>query len=277
MDEIEMHKPSEEFAHCWQAAGRHLDGQVDGGLQHWLRAELMPPFLEHLSFRLGNQLFFVRLEDADGRLSVPGTRRGLEAVAEGCRGIACLMPMRRRGGRWQPAAPGWGLVELSSGRPVDPPALATDEPVEMTDWELQDYGVQVVREHLKEAGRALMSWQSNPDVDPSLWFVGDRSPEWVVVRVARMAPDDDDEADDPPPAPPARIHEIARRCAPYERRGHFAAVRVMCPDTMLRGGQLLRGRMLVPAFEGLEPVPAASTRRAAGVARARPRKTRQRP
>jgi hypothetical protein len=97
-----------------------------------------------------------------------------------------LVPMRRRGGRWQPAAPGWGLVELSSGRPIDPPALVTDESVEMTDWELQDYGVQVVREHLKEAGRVLMSWQSNQHVDPSLWFVGDRGPEWVLVRVARM-------------------------------------------------------------------------------------------
>jgi hypothetical protein len=32
---------------------------------------------EHLSFRLGNQLFFVRIEDVDGKTQGPGTSVGL--------------------------------------------------------------------------------------------------------------------------------------------------------------------------------------------------------
>ena len=54
---IEMHSASEEFFRCWQAAGRHIERQVQGPLLSWLKANLTPPFLEHLSFRLGNQLF----------------------------------------------------------------------------------------------------------------------------------------------------------------------------------------------------------------------------
>ena len=104
MHEIEIHNVSEEFASCWQAAGRHIEAQAQGPLHSWLKANLNPPFLEHLSFRLGNQLFFVRIEDADEKLEIPGSRKGLRKIAEGCRGYACLMPMRRQAGVWTPDA-----------------------------------------------------------------------------------------------------------------------------------------------------------------------------
>ncbi len=69
MYEIEMNEISEAFFPCWKAAGIHLSKQVDGGIQSWLRAHPYPPFLEHLSFRLGNQLFFVRVDDVDGMVA----------------------------------------------------------------------------------------------------------------------------------------------------------------------------------------------------------------
>src|SRR5215217_3275827 len=109
MHEIEMHEPSEEFARCWQAAGQHIQRQVQGSINSWLKASLNPPFLEHLSFRLGNQLFFVRVEDVEGRLEVPGTREGLLMIARECKGHACIMPMREKAGTWSPEVPvgGW--------------------------------------------------------------------------------------------------------------------------------------------------------------------------
>jgi hypothetical protein len=71
---IEIQQPSEEFARCWHAAGRHIQTKVQGPLNSWLKANLTPPFLEHLSFRLGNQLFFIRIEDVDGNLGRRGCR-----------------------------------------------------------------------------------------------------------------------------------------------------------------------------------------------------------
>jgi hypothetical protein len=108
MHDIEMHEITEQFAQCWRTAGRHIERQAQGPLQSWLKSSLSPPFLEHLSFRLGNQLFFVRIEDADGVLEVPGSRIGLLAVAEGCKGYPCIMPMRYRAGVW--------AVEVPAGR-----------------------------------------------------------------------------------------------------------------------------------------------------------------
>jgi hypothetical protein len=76
MYDIELHEASEEFAQCWQAAARHLQTYAQGGGLNWLKADLNPPFLEHLSFRMGNQLFFIRIDDVDHRLVTPGNPKG---------------------------------------------------------------------------------------------------------------------------------------------------------------------------------------------------------
>ena len=259
-----MHDPSPAFIDCWAAAGLHLEAQAQDGALAWLKATPTPPFLEHLSFRLGNQLFFVRVEDADRRLTVPGSLRGLLTVAEGCNGHACLLPMQRAGGAWTPVRGGWGLVDARTGRPVDPFALVTDARIEMTEWELQDFAVQVVRDRLERDGRSLMSWQGNPAVDPSIWFVGDSGgPEWVVVRPAKF------------PAMraevPANLTEIAQGCARTGEVGHFASVAVVCVDAMFDDDgdidddtieetddaeplPIWRGHAMDVAFDGLERV-----------------------
>ena len=86
----------------------------------------------------------------------------------------------------------------------------------MTAWELQSFAVQVVRDQLTQEGRRLMSWTDNPELNPSLWFVGDAGPEWVVIRAARYP-----ENEAPRPANFATIQQT------FEARGfqcHFASV-----------------------------------------------------
>ncbi len=259
--EIEMHEVSEEFAKCWEAAGSQLQSQQahvpqhlhQGPIPSWLKVSLTPPFLEHFSFRVGNQLFFVRLEDVEGRLEVPGTRRGLLMIADGCEGYPCLMPMRHRAGTWTPDAAGWGLIDARTGKEVDPIALISDERIEMTDWELQDFAVQVVRDHLKKDGKEIMSCQGNPAVDPSIWFVGERGAEWVVVRATRYPVKD--------AAPPNNWNSISSQCSRLGKVGHFASVAVAnADDAFDPSGEipptpLWRGYKMFVRFEGLSAGP----------------------
>ncbi len=218
MIDIEMQEMSPAFFEAWQAAGQHLDRQLQGDHRSWLRSHPNPPFLEHLSFRIGNQLFFVRVEDEDRHVPGPGSVRGLLMVARGCGGHACLLPMRKVGaGGWSPAHPGWGLLDAATGQPLHPVERVSDERIEMTAWELQDFAVQVVRTQLQKEGFKLMSWQSNPDVDPAIWFVGaSGGPEWVVVRAARYPANS--------AARPDNWQAIAASCARQSRIGHFASV-----------------------------------------------------
>ena len=254
MHDIHKADVSEEFARCWQAARVHIQNQTQGPLQSWLRAHLNPPFLEHLSFRLGNQLFFIQLQDVDNALKTPGHLGGLLSVSDGCQGHACLMPMQKIAGEWRCVATGWGLIDARTDRTVNPVVLISAEPIEMTDWELQDFAVQVVRNQLEKEGRQLMSWQGNPNVDPSIWFVGDKGPEWVVVRAARWPERD--------AAVPENIAQIASNCLPTGKTGHFAVVRAansndpFDPQARISGNYipLVRGEGILVGYNGLKLV-----------------------
>jgi hypothetical protein len=248
MREIWMSNVSDDFAKCWRAAGIHLEHQFQGTLDSWIRAELAPPFLEHLSFLLSNQLFFIRLEDVEGGLDVPGNLNGLLSVADGCNGHPCLMPMRLRSGRWLPVSPGWGLVH--AGARVDPPTLVTTELIEITDWELHDCAVQTVREQIKKEGHEITLWQGNPSVDPSIWFDGDKGLEWVVVRAVRFPKKD--------AILPANWASITQSCARISKTGHFASVSIANADDPFDPSgagvvPLWRGHAMVVRYQGLTP------------------------
>ena len=252
MHNIEMHEMTEAFFPCWKAAGIHLSKQVDGGIQSWLRAHPYPPFLEHLSFRLGNQLFFVRIEDVDGKAQGPGTLRGLAAAARDANGHACILPMKKKlfGGSWVADMPGWGLLNAETRKPINPVSLVTEEKIEMTPWEVHDMAVQVVRDYLQKEGFELMSWQGNPEVDPSIWFVGKtRRPEWVVVRSAKFPASNADR--------PTNWAAIADGCARLSTTGHFASVAVVSVNQPFASSEeapvpLWRGHGMHVRFDGLE-------------------------
>jgi hypothetical protein len=253
MHKIHMAELSNDFGLCWNAAGEHLQAQGQGAL-NWLKASLTPPFLEHFSFRLGNQLYFVRVEDVDKEVQSPGTIEGLQSIADGCKGHACLMYMKRKGDDWNCVVSNWGLIDVRTEKPIDPVALITDEKIVMTDWELQDFTVQVVRDSLKKDGKEIMSWQSNPSIDPSIWFVGDTGPEWIVVRAARWP---DREA-----AMPNNVESIAEQCSSIGRVGHFASVGAINtndpfdPTAKVSGNYipLIRGEGLEVNYKGLKVI-----------------------
>lgn len=252
MHDIEMAEVTEDFAKCWRAAGLHIQNQAGGTLNSWLKANLTPPFLEHLSFRLGNQLFYIQLEDVDNNLETPGNLKGLKQIAEGCKGHACLMPMKKSGDEWKPTLPNWGLQDLETKKPINPVELISDEEVEMTDWEVHDFAVQVVKDQLKAQGKQIMSSQGNPYVDPSLWFVGEHGPEWVVVRAVRYPARQAEKPDN--------LVEIANRCSQLSNHGNFASV--ACANANLQTDSsavlLLRGHPLVAMYEGLQKFSASA-------------------
>lgn len=241
---------SDEFGECWTAAARHIQRMERSASIElaWLKMDLRPPMLEHLSFRLGNQLFFVRVEDADLRVVGPSTLSGLLWIADGCRGHPCVMPMRLAGTEWQAVAPGWGLAHARTLEPIHPTALVTEDLIELTDWELQDFAVQIVAQMLERDGIEVTQKQGAPTVDPSIWFMGERGLEWVVVRAVRYPARD--------ASRPANLADIAASCAKVGTRGHFASVGICGADEPYDGSPhtLWRGAGMYAAYDGLETV-----------------------
>jgi len=222
MHDIAMPEVSDDFVECWKAAGRHIQTQAQDWITSWLRIHVQPPYLEHFSFNVGNQLYFVRVIDVDGNLETPGTIMGLQRVAEHCKGFACLIPMKRIHGKWAAVTPGWGLFDATSGDAIFPPDRCTEEAVVMTDWELHDVAIQVVREDIVKRGFQVMSWNKDPDVTPSIWFVSIDGPEWVVVQAARYP--------NKQSGPPSNIEVIAQSCSRLSEIGNFASVLIANHD-----------------------------------------------
>ena len=247
-----MQKMSPDFFDCWQAAALYLNSRAPEDELSWIRAHPYPPYTEHLSFRLGNQLFFIRVEDINGTVEGPGNYEGLLAVAEANNGHACILPMKKTGQdeKWVPDTDGWGLLDAFTRNPVDPSSLITDEKIEMTAWELHDMAVQVVREYLEKKGYQLMSWQGNPEIDPSIWFIGDsKGPEWVVIRATRY-PESHAE-------PPENWKDIVLQCSTISPEGHYASVALANSEQKFDSENeeaipLWRGCSMYIQFPGLE-------------------------
>ena len=128
MYEVKQSPPSDEFKKAWSAAGRHIQNQADVGLS-WLRATLNPPMAEHLSFRIGNQIFFVFVEAAE--FDYQSGADLFNKVCDAANAIPCIMPMEKTINTWRPSLAGWGLRHAGSGKLLNPLDYVTDELIEM--------------------------------------------------------------------------------------------------------------------------------------------------
>ncbi len=252
MYEIEQGELPKEFTLAWQCAGRHIQKMGQEGVQ-WLRASLNPPIAEHLSFRLGNQLIFVYV-DVEA-LPLVGKRKDLFLrVSNEATAIPCILKMEHRLGTYEPIYSGWGLIDAITGKAVNPTNLVSNDFIEMSDWELHDFAIQVVRSHLEKDGKKVFSFQSSRHIDPSIWFEDKNGACWVVVRASRYPKKKADY--------PVNIKDIKQSCSKMSNVGFFASVTVANSDDPFdpkaeNNGNFLplyRGHGMTIRFDGIEPV-----------------------
>jgi len=248
MYKVEQGGVSETFKRAWQAAGRHIQKQGQGGVS-WIRSDLNPPMAEHLSFRVGNQLFFIYVEAAE--FTFDAGKELFLSVSKEAGAIPCIIPMIEGLSDFEPEYAGWGLLSAITKELVNPLDMVTDENIEMTDWELHDFAIQVVKSHLEKEGKNITSTQSSLHIDPNLWFEEEGFYYWIVVRAVRY-PNEIAE-------PPQNIEAIKRNCLPGAEGGYFASVVIANADdpfdpiASVNGNYLpvYRGHGLMPKFGGL--------------------------
>lgn len=251
MYRVEQAEPTEEFKKAWSAAGRHL-GPLGGAAFNWLRADLNSPMAEHLSFRMANQLFFVFVVAAEFKFE--GWRDLFLRLCREANATPCLLLMNETLTGYEPANHSWGLMHVETGEAVDPSSMVSDELIEMTDWELHDFAIQVVKTRLKEQGLNVFAAQSSTKIDPSIWYEEDDKAYWVVVREVRHP--------ESKAAVPENIGEVADSSSRKGEAGYFASVKIASnedpfdPNAAQNGNYLplYRGHGMMVGFEGLEPI-----------------------
>jgi len=239
---IPMNEASDEFRKCWIAAGRHLVSQVDTGSLKFFRAHLTPPILEHLSFILGNQIYFVHVHPFDHSASPPSPLSACIAAAELANGTPCVLRLKRQiDDSWTPVDAGWGLRHAESGAIVDPVASITDEKIEISDWELQDLCVQVVRDKISDSGGTILSWNSHPKVTPNLFFVDEHEKQHFVIVCCARYPHS--------PVEPSNVQDIKDSVSLVTDSGYLAQVCVASAEDPFDPEAKTNGNFL-PLYRG---------------------------
>ena len=184
------------------------------GSFRWIKTELTYPAFDHFTFACGNQVFpvFVELIRDGVSLMQDKERARLVEAAAANRLVPCLWKMNivslRRSFvnrvfcgkppagdhfRMEPAdANGWNLWDARTGARIVPSALATDERIEMSEWELRNFAIKIVRDDLAEKGWNVTSFCDVVEIDPQIWFLDDKGRAcWALVRFLKNPEDDD--------------------------------------------------------------------------------------
>lgn len=195
MRRIDTFEIPDEFQRAWNASGLHIESQVQGQVS-WIRAHLHQPLVDHLSFRLGNQIFAILIDAIRaGQRFFPITQEGMATFLKWnkqANAIPCVLKMQFDdvSGESVPSLGEWGLTHAETWEAVRPFDLVTDEKIEMSDWELHDFAVQVVRDDLVKKGVNVTSWQSILDLDPAIWCRDGDALSWVPGAPATCLSDD---------------------------------------------------------------------------------------
>lgn len=248
---IDQEEPSEEFQAAWNSAGKHIQAQCRGGIK-WIRVNLRRPFIEHFSFIIGNQLFFVFVEAEEFELS--NRYDAFIGCADKANAVPLVITMKKQIGTYEPSGGGWGLLHAVTKAPVDPLALVSDELIEMSDWELHDFAISVVKNRLLEEGKNVYSTCSDMEINPSLWFEENDLHYWVVIRGFRHPMVSAERPDD--------LDQIAEGVPGENSAGYYAIVTVansddpFDPEAADSGNflPLYRGFGMTIKYTGIHPI-----------------------
>ncbi len=185
-------EPSDLFLEARQMAGVQLQAQFE--LNHnrftWIKAELTYPSFDHLTFGYKSSIFslLVELIDDSGSSSLTGQQRGRWTDACSANNlIPCLFKIDyvalMDAFDLNPKHAGWNLVDVDGNELIDPVTMATEAPMEMSAWEIHNFSIQVVREHIAEQGDEVLSFCDLPEVNPQIWFRNaEGKTNWVIVQ-----------------------------------------------------------------------------------------------
>ncbi|MBR6267255.1 MAG: hypothetical protein IKR28_02850 [Selenomonadaceae bacterium] len=83
-----------------------------------------------------------------------------------------------------PVEEGWNLRHTQTNEIIIPTQIADDSLNRVSEWELLNWGIEIVVHDLKEKGYKILSFTDAPDIMPQLWFEDNKGDKyWVQVVV----------------------------------------------------------------------------------------------
>ena len=253
MYDIDRPEPSRFFVDTRKMVGNWLQqrmNQIKG--TRWIKGYLTYPAFEHLSFSYKNQIFCVVVDIIDENTKkscLPDkTKNLLIKECEKNNLIPCLYkvlvdnPQNPVYNTLKQYSDGWNLFDARNNEPIIPERSGTDDLVEMSEWELNDFAIQVVGDYIIDNLKLkILSYQNIVGLDPQLWFMDDNQQKHFVIVRYTMYPNKEAQKTN-------NISSIQTKCKEYD--GFFASV-AFCSKGE-NPSVLYRGQESYISFTGLE-------------------------
>lgn len=256
---IDRPDESREYLQAWSMTGKHLQSlfnRYNHLLENpyigfcWMRSEIISPTFDSMNFRYKNRAFSILIDFVSEVSSSPTDmqrkrwRQLMSHIPEGAKSlqisvcesndmIPCIFPIREDD--MSPLSSDWNLYDTRTGKKINPTDVADDSPRRISEWELLNFGISVVRNHLRDRGYHVLSYTDAPGIMPQLWFEDEHgNKNWVQVIVNR----------------PMEITDLSSTVA-NEYKGYIAGVSILPTD----GEKVLyRSNPAEIEFKGLQVV-----------------------
>ena len=219
---------------------------------YWIKAEYTTTAFEDLTFAYKNQIFCILVEFIDKKTgqSLLPIQKIERLINESKKNnlIPCLYKVQILDlekkldiENLKKFSKGWNLYHAETQLKVIPEKIVTDELVPMSDWEKNDFAIQVVKDYLKQQNYKLLSYQNVVGIDPQIWFENEEGQQcWILVRYS-VFPNDSSKK-------PTNMFDVVNYCKGFS--GFFADVSFY--STEGNPSILFRGRGSYIKFTGLE-------------------------
>jgi len=245
--QIDNPKMPEGFMDAWRAGGQHFQNFF-GKKLIWINPSPFNSMGTHLTFRLKKTLFFVFVDM--GKSDFIQRRELFLHFSRNANAVPCRLPMSFQNEQWLPSYGQSGLLDAFTGESLNPFDLASDEKVEMSDWEIHDFAIQIVSNYISENIGEVKNAQSNPEIFPAIWFQSESQTSYVIVSAVRYPVKR--------ALPPHNMDEIIHSFQHFKYSGFFASASIAHRDQEMTENSIIvplyRGDALISNFPGIEAI-----------------------
>lgn len=202
----------------------------------WIRSDFTMPSFDSFNFGYKNMVFSVLVELVNSSGISHLNPKKKEILINECLQnnlIPCLFKVVVTGSReicgdskqnsdqrnyqLRPLKMEWNLYDARNNKEINPLALASDELVRMSKWELNNFAIQIVSSRLIKEGYKIQSYCDIINMNPQIWFENESGETaWIIVRYI----DNDEDLDY---RKWVGLEEVSPMLKPYD--GYFAPVR----------------------------------------------------
>lgn len=200
--------PTKEYSNDFIKGINYLRDKISNELKNsanndfvWINPFPLQPSFHNLSFRLKNQVFSVLLDLGRNEINSSWQTKFFSFLDEediknqikACEEYN-LIPCKFRIdlNTFTAVNPKCNLISSLDNSIINPSDYVSEKEIKMSDWEINNFAIQIVLTDLQNKGIKIDSYCDLPGIEPQIWFTDENNNHcWILVKYINNDMDDD--------------------------------------------------------------------------------------